>query len=312
MGTYLFPTHRPKSKRSLKKQDNRTMANPKKKPALGRGMQALLKTDEVQTAGSSTFAEISIRDIVPNPKQPRTRFDQDAMLDLASSIRNLGIIQPITVRKMSDGRYQIISGERRYRAAKLANVSEIPAYIRTAEDEEVSQMALVENLQREDLNAIEIALAYQALIDSQHLTQEQMSELVGKKRATVTNYLRLLKLPAEIQSGITEKKIDMAHARAILGAVDPLKQIELYNKTLEEHLSVREVERMVSRLNKENGGKPRKSKAPLPEDYEQLRTELSEAYGQDIDITCKKSGGGRITLQFQSKDDLIALLNRLK
>ena len=173
-------------------------------------------------------------------------------------------------------------------------------------------MALVENLQREDLNAIEIALAYQALIDSQGLTQEKMSELVGKKRATVTNYLRLLKLPAEIQSGITERKIDMAHARAIVGASDPLKQIEIYNKTLREHLSVHEVEQLVSRLNKENGGRRRKSDGELPTEYEQLQAELSEAYGGEVRMTCKKSGGGKLTLQFRNKEELTALLKRLR
>ena len=216
-----------------------------KKSALGRGLDALITMDDLRTGGSSSISEIELSKIQPNPEQPRSIFEQETLEELAASIRSIGIIQPITLKEMGDDRYMIISGERRYRASLMAGLERIPAYIRTAEDDNVVEMALIENIQREDLNAIEIALAYQKLLDNYNLTQEALSERVGKKRATVANYLRLLKLPAEIQMGLKDKKIDMGHARALIPVEDPEVQLALYEQILEQGLSVRNVEELV-------------------------------------------------------------------
>src|SRR5690554_5926023 len=216
-----------------------------KKNALGRGLDALISFDESEIQGSSSIDEIELSKIVPNPEQHRTVFNEEAMLELSASIRSIGLIQPVTLRKLDEDSYQIIAGERRYRASQMAGLTSIPAYIKTVEDDEIMEMALIENIQREDLNSIEIALAYQTLIESLSLTQEQLSERVGKKRATVTNYLRLLKLPAEVQMGVKDKKIDMGHARALVTMNDPVAQLSLYNVILQEGLSVRNVETIV-------------------------------------------------------------------
>lgn len=218
----------------------------KKTLGLGRGLDALIDTTHIVTAGSSSINEIALEKIYANPDQPRQTFDEEALQELAQSIKEHGVIAPITLRKDPHGKYMIIAGERRYRAAKLIGLNTIPAYIRTAKDEQVMEWALIENIQREDLDAIEIALAYQRLIDEYQLTQERMAERVGKKRATIANYLRLLKLPAEIQLGIKEKKIDMGHARAILGSSSPEQQLSLYKKILHNGLSVRKVEELVN------------------------------------------------------------------
>ena len=218
----------------------------KKSLGLGRGLDALIDTTHNATAGSSSISEIALDKIYPNPDQPRRTFDEEALAELSQSIRDHGVISPITLRRDANRRYMIIAGERRFRAAKMAGLDAIPAYIRTAKDEQVMEWALIENIQREDLDAIEIALAYQRLMDEYQLTQERMSERVGKKRATVANYLRLLKLPAEIQLGIKEKKIDMGHARAILGSPSPEQQLVLYKRILQNGLSVRKVEEIVS------------------------------------------------------------------
>ncbi|MBR1733749.1 MAG: ParB/RepB/Spo0J family partition protein, partial [Alloprevotella sp.] len=205
------------------------MAVKKKYPALGRGLDALIDTaDEIRTSGSSSINEVPLARIKANPDQPRHEFDPAALDELAESIRQLGIVQPITLRQMDDGTYQIIAGERRWRASRLAGLQTIPAYIRTADDEKVMQMALVENIQREDLNAIEVALAYQKLIEQYKLTQAELSEKVGKNRATVANTLRLLKLPAPVQMALRNKKIDQGHARAILGVDEPSLQLRLF------------------------------------------------------------------------------------
>ncbi|MBO5818723.1 MAG: ParB/RepB/Spo0J family partition protein, partial [Bacteroidales bacterium] len=200
-----------------------------KRHDLGRGLGALISTEEVQTVGSSSISEIPLSQIHPNPNQPRQEFEEEALEELAVSIRQLGIIQPITLRKISEGNYQIISGERRYRASKSIGLEQIPAYIKTTEDEQVMEMALIENIQREDLNAIEVALAYQKLLEVYKLTHEKLSERLGKKRATISNYLRLLKLPAEIQIGLKDKKIEMGHARALAGIDDSQWQLQLYH-----------------------------------------------------------------------------------
>ena len=233
----------------------------KKTLGLGRGLDALIDTTHVTTAGSSSISEIALDHIYANPDQPRHTFDQEALEELAQSIRDHGVISPITLRKDAKNQYMIIAGERRYRAAKMAGLNTIPAYIRTAKDEQVMEWALIENIQREDLDAIEIALAYQRLMDEYHLTQERMSERVGKKRATVANYLRLLKLPAEIQLGIKEHKIDMGHARAILGSSSPEQQLSLYKKILQNGLSVRKVEELVSDSKPQKAEK--KDRSPL-------------------------------------------------
>ena len=214
----------------------------KKRNALGRGLDALLSMDEIQTEGSSSINEIELSKIVANPNQPRREFDQVALQELADSIAEIGIIQPITLRKISDNEYQIIAGERRFRASQLANLSTIPAYIRTADDENVMEMALIENIQREDLNAVEIALAYQNLMEEYNLTQERLSERVGKKRATITNYLRLLKLPAPIQMALQKKQLDMGHARALLTLDSPTKQVKMFEEIMKHGYSVRKVE----------------------------------------------------------------------
>ncbi|MDR2918518.1 MAG: ParB/RepB/Spo0J family partition protein, partial [Tannerella sp.] len=208
------------------------------KNRLGRGLDALLTMDDLKTGGSSSINEIELSKIEPNPDQPRTIFESEALEELAASIRSYGIIQPITLKEVEPEKYMIIAGERRYRAALKAGLERVPAYVKTAADENVAEIALIENIQREDLNAIEIALAYQKLIDSNGFTQEQLSERVGKKRTTIANYLRLLKLPAEIQVGLKDKRIDMGHARALIPVDDPEVQLALYEQILVQDLSV--------------------------------------------------------------------------
>lgn len=285
----------------------------RKKFELGRGLESLLggEATEVETKGSSAFSEIDIDLISPNPEQPRTHFDQEAIDDLAASIKELGIIQPITVRKTGEKEYQIISGERRFRAAKQSGLTKIPAYIKTAADDQAMQMAIVENLQREDLSAIELALGYKKLIDEQQLTQEKLSNLVGKKRATITNYLRLLKLPAEIQVGITEGKIDMAHARAIISLVDTRQQLDLYARIIEEHLSVRAVEQIVRDILNSRPVITKKEKQLLPQKYEVMRSQMAEKLGHDISLIRSVKGKGKITISFESDEELNVLYNQL-
>lgn len=285
----------------------------RKKFELGRGLESLLggEATEIETKGSSAFSEIDIDLIFPNPEQPRTHFDQEAIDDLAASIKELGIIQPITVRKTGEKEYQIISGERRFRAAKQSGLKKIPAYIKTAADDQAMQMAIVENLQREDLSAIELALGYKKLIDEQQLTQEKLSNLVGKKRATITNYLRLLKLPAEIQVGITEGKIDMAHARAIISLVDTRQQLDLYARIIEEHLSVRAVEQIVRDILNNRPVFTKKEKQLLPQKYEVMRSQMAEKLGHDISLIRSVKGKGKITISFDSDEELNVLYNQL-
>lgn len=286
----------------------------KKGFSLGRGLDALIDTEHISTDGSSSINDVELSLITPNPNQPRKSFDEEALNELAASIRELGVISPITLHKNADGTYMIIAGERRYRAAKIAQLKSIPAYIRTAADEQIMEMALIENIQREDLDAIEIALAYQRLIDDYNLTQERMSERVGKKRATIANYLRLLRLPAEIQLGIKERKIDMGHARALLGLDDASTQLQLYKKILEEGLSVRRVEEWVRTglLENTSGAKvkvPDPVKA-LPE-YDTLRTRLSEVFGTKVQFSCNQNGQGKISVPFKNDEELSRILSLL-
>lgn len=282
-----------------------------KKPALGRGLSSLLggSAEEIKTSGSSIFDTLPISSIEPNPDQPRTNFDEEALDDLAESIKQLGVIQPITVRKISDDKYQIISGERRFRAAQKAGLSKIPSYIKTAEDETVMQMALVENVQREDLNAIEIALSYKALTETQNLTQEKISSLVGKKRATVSNYLRLLKLPAEIQLGISKKQIDMAHARALLSLDDPQKQLDIYEKAIKNNLSSHAVEAMVKEALE--GGKKNREKKTLAPEYAEMRDRIQSKLNNKVELSCNNKGKGKISISFSNADELNKIIKLL-
>lgn len=224
------------------------MAVHKKYNALGRGLDALISTEEVKPQGSSTINEIAISQIEANPNQPRREFDPEALQELANSIKELGIITPITLRQVDTNRFQIIVGERRWRASQMAGLKSMPAYIRTINDENMMEMALVENIQREDLNAVEIALAYQHLLDSTGMTQEKVSERVGKSRTAVANYLRLLKLPAQVQMALQNKTIDMGHARALLSLDSPAMQIKLFKEIEKNGYSVRKVEELVKKL----------------------------------------------------------------
>ena len=248
--------------------------------------------------------------IKANPNQPRREFTPEALEELAESIRQIGIIQPITLRLMEDGTYQIIAGERRWRAAQIAGLTTIPAYVRTADDEKMMQMALVENIQREDLNAIEIALAYQNLIEQYDLTQDKLSEKVGKKRATVANYLRLLKLPAQVQMALQNKEVDQGHARALLGLDKPSLQVKLFNEIKEKGYSVRQVEEMVKALNNGETLKSEGSKR-LPEEYTELRNRLSERFSTKVQMTCSQQGKGKITIPFATEEELERIITML-
>lgn len=287
-----------------------------KTTGLGRGLDALIDTTHVSTNGSSSISEVELSLIIPNPNQPRRNFDEEALTELADSIKEHGVISPVTLRKNSDNTYLIIAGERRFRAAKQAGLTTIPAYIRTAKDEQVMEMALIENIQREDLDAIEIALAYQRLIDDYQLTQEQMAQRVGKKRATVANYLRLLKLPAEIQLGLKEKRIDMGHARAILASPSPTEQLSLYKRILEEGLSVRKVEELVSATNQDNSEETPDSKSSRKQTtkdnhYQAIEQALSGYLGTEVVINNKKNGKGKILITYRSEEQLAQLIHRL-
>lgn len=287
------------------------------KSVLGRGMGALLEMEEVSTAGSSQFGEIDIDKIQANPNQPRTHFDEGALNELTASIKALGVIQPITVRKLEDGKYEIIAGERRYRASKKVGLLKIPAYVKTAEDEQVMQLALVENIQREDLNSIEVALGYHRLVEDYKLTQEKLSDLVGKKRATVANYLRLLKLPAEIQLGITDSKIDMGHARALINIEDAALQLEVYNEILASDYTVRKVEQVVRSINAgeiKKGTDISKQTVETKEEnkkYETIKDNLSSMLSTKVELVYNNKGKGKIILPFNSEDELNQLMDVL-
>jgi ParB family chromosome partitioning protein len=284
-----------------------------KKQVLGRGLSALIETEPVVAVGSTLFNEIEISKIHPNPNQPRTDFDDEALEELAASIRANGIISPITLRKISDDNYQIIAGERRYRASKLVGLDKIPAYIRDVDDGQVMEMALIENIQREDLNAIEIALSYNSLVATLGLTQEALAERVGKKRATITNYLRLLKLPAEIQMGLKDKKIDMGHARALVSVEEPEQMLRIYNQVLAEGASVRRTEELV-RLAAIGGEveqpvKKDKERVIMPEEYDALCRELKDKFNAKVKLSYNENGKGKLTIPFDSDDDLLRLMS---
>lgn len=285
---------------------------PPKKSALGRGLDALISTDLVKTQGSSSINEIPVSQIHANPDQPRRDFDPESLQELAESIKEIGIIQPITLRKIAEGDYQIIAGERRFRAAGLAGLKTIPAYIRTADDENVMAMALIENIQREDLNSMEVALACQNLLEVYNMTQEQLSALIGKKRATIANYIRLLKLPAEIQVALKNKQIDMGHARALLAIDDPMKQLQLFHELTKYGYSVRMVEDKARQMNEK---KTKTSKSAADDFLAPLGRQLSKFLGAPVKVKSNAKGAGSISISFKNDEDLARLMqmfDRLK
>lgn len=291
------------------------MVAKKKYSALGRGLDALISTDVIEVGGSSSVGEVEISLIHANPNQPRREFDEQALEELAESIRQIGIIQPITVRKIEDGTFQIIAGERRWRASQRAGLTTIPAYIRTADDERVMQMALVENIQREDLNAIEVAMAYQNLIDQQHLTQDAVAEKVGKSRAAVANSLRLLKLPAQVQLALQDHRIDPGHARAILAVPQPSAQVKLFQEIIKHGYSVRQVEDMAKNMKEDGQSKPSNSGSTskgasraASSEYEPLRKQLSQSLGVEVQMS-SRGGKGKITIPFASDEELIRIVS---
>lgn len=293
------------------------MAVHKKYPALGRGLDALISTQqEVQTDGSSSINEIELDKIKANPNQPRKEFNEESLRELADSIAEIGVIQPITVRQIGDDLYEIIAGERRCKASALAGKKCIPAYVRTADDENMMEMALIENIQREDLNAVEVALAYQHLLDTYGLTQEKLSERVGKNRSTITNYLRLLKLPAPIQIALQNKTMDMGHARALLALDNTAEQMRIFKLIETEHLSVRKVEELVKQAqNGKTNAKSNNNKTALPEEFQVLKDSLSRFFQTKVQLTCSDKGKGKISIPFSNEEELehiIELFDRLK
>ena len=281
----------------------------------GKGLDALIDTGDIQTEGSSNLNEIPVNLIEPNPNQPRREFDEEAMNELAMSIREVGLITPITLRQMPDGKYQIIAGERRWRASQIAGLAKMPAYIRTVDDENVMEMALVENIQREDLNAIEIALAYQHMADTMGMTQERIAERVGKSRTAITNYMRLLKLPAQIQMALKNHEVDMGHARALLSLDSPSAQIRLFKEVQKNEYSVRKVEELVQQLKNGNDiqsiKRPEAVKAKLPREYMLLRDRLSLMFKTKVEMTCSPKGRGKISIPFNNEDELEMIINAI-
>lgn len=293
------------------------MAKATRKQALGRGLSALLKdpNNDISSAEDKNadkvvgnIVELDITSIEVNPFQPRTNFNEDTLKELASSIRELGVIQPITVRKLAFNKYQLVSGERRFRASKLIGLETIPAYIRIANDQESLEMALVENIQRQDLDPVEIALSYQRLIEEIQLTQEQLSERVGKKRSTIANYLRLLKLDPIIQTGMRDGFITMGHGRAMVNIEKSADQLEVYEKVISNKLSVRATEQLVKNLNGEFGNKEVSKKQEIPKYVKKGIKDFSDYFGHKIDVKMGKSGSGKITIPFHSEEDF----NRIK
>lgn len=292
----------------------------KKTPALGKGLEALLGNIDTKTSTdkniSSVTAElcyIPIDKILPNPDQPRKEFDQTALEELAQSIKESGVIVPITVKKEND-KYFLIAGERRFRASKIAGLKEIPAYIKIATKQEVMEMALVENIQREDLNAIEIALSLKALIEECNITQEKMSERIGKSRSTITNHLRLLKLPADVQLALRNNKISMGHARSLIGIEDEQTQISIVKDIIEKDLSVRQVEQIVNRLKSEEKPQTKNNtkKKSLPEFHNTKKENLIKKLDTQIEITRSQRGKGAITISFKNDEDFQRIISLLE
>ncbi|WP_248722274.1 ParB/RepB/Spo0J family partition protein [Seonamhaeicola sp. ML3] len=292
------------------------MAKAKKKQALGRGLSALLKDPEnnIQSVQDKdaykvigNIIELDLDLIEVNPFQPRSNFSEESLQELATSIKQLGIIQPITVRKLDFNKYQLVSGERRFRASKLVGLETVPAYVRIANDQESLEMALVENIQRQDLDPIEIALSYQRLIDEINLTQEQLSERVGKKRSTITNYLRLLKLDPIVQTGMRDGFISMGHGRALISIEDPTIQLDVYEKVLEKELSVRATENLIRNLNDPSSSVSSSTNEDIPKYIKKGVNLFSEYFGHKIDVKVSKNGKGKITIPFHSEEDFIRI-----
>ena len=288
------------------------MAVHKKFNALGRGLDALISTESVRPQGSSTINEIPLEQIEANPNQPRREFDEEALQELANSINEIGIIQPITLRQVAENKFQIIAGERRWRASQLAGLQAIPAYIRTIKDESIMELALVENIQREDLNAIEIALAYEHLLSAEGMTQERVSERVGKSRTAITNYLRLLKLPAQVQMALQKKEIDMGHARALLAIDSPSLQIKLFREIQKHGYSVRKVEELAQKLKNgediQSGKKIIVTKTPMPEELTRIRQRLCDFLDAKVQMTCSPKGKGKISIPFANEEELARIM----
>ena len=291
----------------------------KKYTTLGRGLDALIGAENVSPAGSGSINEIPVDKIMANPNQPRRDFDEDTLAELSASIRELGIVQPITLRDQGDGTYLIIAGERRWRASQMAGLQTIPAYVRTVYDENMMEMALIENIQREDLNSMEIALAYQNLMEQYNLTQERLSERVGKNRSTVTNYLRLLKLPATIQLALKRRELEMGHARALLSLSSAKQQLDMFEEIKNRGLSVRAVEQAVRDLRNDSHSDKvstsQKKNSKLAQEYNILRDSLSRFFRTKVQLSCSDNGKGKITIPFANESEMIRiieLLDRLK
>jgi ParB family chromosome partitioning protein len=283
-----------------------------KKNALGRGLGALIDgvEKEILEKKVEVNQDISVDAIDSNPFQPRTSFDEQSLDELAASIKKLGIVQPLTVRETGSGRYQLIAGERRLRAARKAGLTHVPAYIRTADDQAMLELALVENIQREDLDAVEVAISFQRLIEECKLTQEELSERVGKQRSTVANYLRLLKLPAEIQLGIKNKQLMMGHARTLISIEDPKKQINIYYKIVDGELSVRQAEELVRLLQSEKLKDPAKleRKQKLNQDFSRLSEHLTNIFAAKVNFRINEQGKGKIVIPFENPEEMERIL----
>ncbi len=297
------------------------MAKATKKQALGRGLSALLKEPDYSVNSAKdknadkvvgSIIDINLKQIEVNPYQPRTHFGEEELQELATSIKELGVIQPITVRKIGPNKFQLASGERRFRASKLIGNESIPAYIRIANDREMLEMALVENIQRKDLDAIEVALSYQRMIDELDLTQDQMSDRVGKKRSTITNYLRLLKLDPILQTGIRDGFLSMGHGRAIINVEDKREQLEIYEQIIKNGLSVRQTEKLVQQVKNGKGSKPLERKPRVSEKMESGVKEMSSYLDAKISVTISSSGGGKLSIPFNSEQDFQRIKNLLK
>ncbi len=282
------------------------------KNALGRGLGALIDgvEKEILEKKIEVNKNISIDSIESNPFQPRTSFDEQSLEELALSIKKLGIVQPLTVRETDDGKYQLIAGERRLRAARRAGLTHVPAFIRTADDQAMLELALVENIQREDLDAVEVAISFQRLIEECKLTQEELSERVGKQRSTVANYLRLLKLPAEIQLGIKNRQLMMGHARTLVNIEDPKKQINIYYKIIDGELSVRQAEELVRQLQSEKTKDPEKQerKQKLNQDFSRLSEHLGSIFAAKVNFRINEQGKGKIVIPFENPEDMERIL----
>jgi len=283
-----------------------------KKNALGRGLGALIDGAGKEFLEKKVEAniDISVDAIEANPFQPRTNFDKQALEELAASIKKLGVVQPLTIRDAGNGKYQLIAGERRLRAARLAGLTHVPAYVRTADDQAMLELALVENIQREDLDAVEVAISFNRLIEECNLTQEQLSNRVGKQRSTISNYLRLLKLPAEIQLGIKNRNLMMGHARTLVNIEDAKQQIDVYYKIIDDDLSVRATEELVRRIQVDNLKDPQKGekKKKLNDNYKQLSEHLKKLLSTDVNFKINEKGKGKIMIAFDTPEEMERIL----